>query len=77
MFTSSKLPTGCFIIIAIWTQIVVFEIQAMEAAILVLDGVNITESYLSHDQYWLHHRSYYQKLPQAMWSKESIETRIE
>jgi hypothetical protein len=27
-----------------------FEIQAMKAAILFLDGVNIAGSYLSHDQ---------------------------
>jgi hypothetical protein len=39
------------IVIVIWTwQIVLFEIQAMKAAIFFLDGVNIARSYLSHDQ---------------------------
>jgi hypothetical protein len=37
--------------IVIWTwQIMLFEIQAMKAAISYLDGVRIARSYLSHDQ---------------------------
>jgi len=48
-----------FFLCMIWTlykiqqtnkNYVLFEIQAMKAAILFFDGVNIARSYLSHDQ---------------------------
>jgi hypothetical protein len=46
--------------IAIWTwQIKIFEIQAMKAEILILNGINIARSYQSHYQE-LHHMSYCQ-----------------